>query len=232
MVLTLIKNLFKFKINDDSSHEVSHPLDIAIKQSVYNNFIGSYLEFGVNKGNSFIRSYKSFEKYINHYNKKYTANLKIPKFYAFDAFEDGVPDSQIAEDKDIPFHWKKDLWIYKKENFIKNCLKKKINLENVIIEKGLFSKTLLNSNKNIGFASVIFFDCDFKEPTTQALHFCKKHLDIGTILVFDDFFRFKGNEKKGPYAAFQEFMEEGSFKFREFQMFRGQIASFICSSKK
>lgn len=226
--------LFKKLKSTDHTHEKNHPLDIAILQSVYNNCFGDYLEFGVNKGNSFVRSYKTYEKYIKYYNKKFKTNFQLPSFYAFDLFEEGVPNEQLEESKHVPYHWKNDLWQYPVKQFIKNCEEKKLNMSNINIEKGLFEKTLKNFNKSIIQASVIFFDCDFKKPTLEALNFSKKFIKEGSILVFDDYFRFRGCKELGPHGAFIEFLNqnENEIEFRDFGIYRGQIASYICSGTK
>ena len=214
-------------------HENSHPLDTAIKQSIYNNHPGDYLEFGVNKGNSFIRSYHTFDHYIKYYNKKFSSNLKMPDFYAFDVFEGSVPESQIHKESEyIPSHWNNSLWSYSSEAFIKNCKSNNLDLNKIKVVKGLFEDTLTSFDQNIETASVIFFDSDFYNSTLQALKFSKKFMSIGTILVFDDYFRFRGKENYGPHGAFKNFCEEENIKFREFDLYKGQIVSYICSDIK
>ena len=58
-------------------------------------------------------------------------------------------------------------------------------------------------------------DCDLKESALSALNFIKDILQIGTIIMFDDFIFYKGDESKGEYAAFEEFKEQNpNIKFR------------------
>jgi hypothetical protein len=59
-------------------------------------------------------------------------------------------------------------------------------------------------------------DCDLKESTTLALNFTKNILQIGTIILFDDYIFYNGDEKKGEYAAFEEFKKNNpNIKFRQ-----------------
>ena len=59
-------------------------------------------------------------------------------------------------------------------------------------------------------------DCDLKEPAMLALNFAKKILQKGTIILFDDYIFYKGDEKKGEYAAFEEFKTNNpNIKFRK-----------------
>ena len=58
-------------------------------------------------------------------------------------------------------------------------------------------------------------DCDLKESTTLALNFAKPTLQEGTIIIFDDFNYYKGNENKGEYGAFDDFKSTNpNIKFR------------------
>ena len=58
-------------------------------------------------------------------------------------------------------------------------------------------------------------DCDLKEPTILALNFIKEILQKGTIILFDDYIFYKGDEKKGEFAAFEEFKAQNpNMKFR------------------
>ena len=59
-------------------------------------------------------------------------------------------------------------------------------------------------------------DCDLKEPTELALNFSKSVLQKGTIILFDDYIYYKGNENKGEFGAFKRFKNENpNLKFRE-----------------
>ena len=59
-------------------------------------------------------------------------------------------------------------------------------------------------------------DCDLKEATELALNFLKNILQKGTIIMFDDYIFYKGDEEKGEYGAFKKFKQENpNFKFRD-----------------
>ena len=61
---------------------------------------------------------------------------------------------------------------------------------------------------NIDKARVVMIDCDLKESTKLALEFIKPAIQEGTIILFDDFVFFKGNENKGEYGAFKDFRKK------------------------
>ena len=54
-------------------------------------------------------------------------------------------------------------------------------------------------------AAVIYIDCDLYSSTVPILEFCKPFLQLGTIIVFDDWFCFHGLNNKGERLAFSEF---------------------------
>ena len=97
---------------------------------------------------------------------------------------------------------------------IKKCSKN----QNYKIIRGFFNDTLKKNPEeyNIKKARVIMVDCDLKESTTLALNFTKNILQIGTIILFDDYIFYNGDEKKGEYAAFEEFKKNNpNIKFRQ-----------------
>ena len=59
-------------------------------------------------------------------------------------------------------------------------------------------------------------DCDLKSATLLALNFSKDILQKGTIILFDDYIFYKGDQSKGEYAALEEFKKQNpQIKFRE-----------------
>ena len=86
------------------------------------------------------------------------------------------------------------------------------------IIKGFFHSTLSKKPEDykIQKARVVLVDCDLKEPTILALNFIKNILQKGTIILFDDYIFYKGDKKKGEYAAFEEFKKNNpNIKFRQ-----------------
>ena len=56
-------------------------------------------------------------------------------------------------------------------------------------------------------------DCDLKESTRLALEFIKPSIQEGTIILFDDYVFFKGNENQGEHGAFNDFRKKISRNF-------------------
>ena len=90
--------------------------------------------------------------------------------------------------------------------FILSCLFRRKTRKQRLIESGYCIKK--PKDYDIKKARVVMIDCDLKEPTALALNFVKDILQKGTIILFDDYIFYKGDESKGEFAAFKEFQEK------------------------
>jgi hypothetical protein len=73
--------------------------------------------------------------------------------------------------------------------------------------KGFYSKSLTSTlQKKIGKAAIVHIDCDLFLSTKEVLIFLKPLLQQGTIVIFDDFYHYKGDIKKGENAALRDFL--------------------------
>ena len=55
--------------------------------------------------------------------------------------------------------------------------------------------------------AIAFIDVDLGEPTRVALDFLKPALQVGSIIVFDDYLAYRGSLEKGVAGAFKDFQE-------------------------
>lgn len=184
----------------------------AIKKAMFLNYhdntIGDYLEFGVFTGSSF-----NFAMKINKKMEKIFKRKIETQFIGFDSFDGFGEIKQIDENPSFKSTFFK---IDKTKVFrnIKNNSKK----QKYYLIQGFYQQTIKNKNVNdygINKARIIMIDCDLKESTTLALNFAKTSLQEGTIIIFDDFNFFKGNENKGEFGAFKDFKDQNpNIKFR------------------
>ena len=174
---------------------------MAIKKAMYITAIdqtyGSYLEFGVFTGSSF--------NFAMKVNKQLEKNFGFTdcEFIGFDSFE-GF--GTIKENDKHPFY-KNETFSINEKKVLKNIEKCSKGQKNRII-KGYYEKTLLDKTTidlKIEKSRVILIDCDLKESTRLALEFVKPSLQEGTIILFDDYIWYKGNEDKGEHGAFKDF---------------------------
>ena len=62
------------------------------------------------------------------------------------------------------------------------------------IIKGFYKDTLVNKSNN-KLARIIFIDCDTYSSTLLALNYMKSSLQLGTIIILDDYFAYRGQER-------------------------------------
>lgn len=176
----------------------------AIKKALYLTALdgtsGDYLEFGVFTGSSFICALRAYRRLRSLY-------PGTTAFYGFDSFE-GF--GAVSEHDRHPFY-RSDVFKTDAHRIIREIKKKSRGLSVQIIP-GFFDQTLrgknCRSNFGIGRIRCILIDCDLKDPTTLALDFSASGLQVGTIIIFDDFFSFKGDSTKGVAGAFFEFCQK------------------------
>ena len=79
-------------------------------------------------------------------------------------------------------------------------------------------------------ASIIMIDCDLYNSTKLLLEFVTDIVQDGAILIFDDWFAYKGNRMKGEQLAANEWPEKNSkFKLIPFSRYGVYRNSFIVS---
>ena len=188
----------------------------------YEEIQGDYFEFGLFQGTSFIGA-------MNAYNKYKKNNLNSRSFYGYDSFQ-GIGD---LDKDDIHPTYKKGLFKTNKEKIIgrisKIAIKNKITFN---ITDGYVEKTIKNlkakEHQKSKKCAICMLDLDLKIPTKIALDYIKESLDIGSIIVFDEYHSYRGKYNKGEKGAFNEFKKENpNLVFDEFISYGLDGKSFI-----
>ena len=189
---------------------VLHNFDkyFAIKKAFFfsaiENIEGDYFEFGVFTGSSFCHAIQ-----CSRVNQKYDNSLDKIQFYGFDSFE-GF--GELSEDEKHVF--------FKKENFTSDYNKVVKRIRKILPEKrfkiikGFYKDTLVNKSNN-KLARIIFIDCDTYSSTLLALNYVKPSLQLGTIIILDDYFAYRGSKNKGTHGAFKNFVTKNKLKARQ-----------------
>jgi O-methyltransferase len=176
---------------------------LAIKKAFYltglEQLEGDYLEFGVFTGSSFVCALRA------HRSLRYLGASKT-EFYGFDSFS-GF--GTVTGDDEHPFY-QDSTFSVNEHKVVRNITRKAKGLP-VHIVSGYFEDTLSGTTAtSVGVqkARVVLIDCDLKEPAALCLDFIAPVLQLGTVLVMDDFFSYKGDESKGVAGAFLEFCKK------------------------
>jgi O-methyltransferase len=230
-------NLIDFRENlISSNHYEQFNYDLA-NFVVFNQIEGDYLEFGVYNGDGLCSIYRrlkqQWQEYQNHakiFKHEIDANFFDRKrFFAFDSFA-GLPGSNQA---DTPHHFaQKGIYSIPIESFWNNLRTNRVNLENVIAVPGWFSETLTNELKNkysLKQAALIFIDCDLSESAVSVFNFITNTIVDGTVMIIDDYFRYKGHPHKGIRGVLSEWLQENpSISLTEICRCAANRIAFVC----
>jgi O-methyltransferase len=187
---------FKFVRDIDPREKM---LETAMDFAVRSELEGDYLEFGVSGGKSFIMSFHLAQM----------KNLRSMKFYAFDSFQ-GLPKIQGIDAEGYRQFSKKQFGC-DVDTFKTNISKKGVDLNKVEIVPGWFDEVLNEETKKklpVKKASIVLVDCDLYESTVPVLDFITDYVQDGTVLIFDDWFCFRGNPNRGEQRAFREWLKK------------------------
>ena len=176
---------------------------------------GSYFEFGCHGGYTMRMAWDCFHHLFDW------------DYVAFDSFE-GLP---VIEEIDEMRIWEKGKLKTTIGEFSKAMSEHGIPSERLKLIKGFYKDSLteqLKQNLLPQKAAVIYVDCDLYHSTVDVMKFIRDFLQVGTILVFDDWNAFYGDPCRGERRAFREFCEANpDLHFEDFLQTSEQM-SYIC----
>lgn len=165
---------------------------------------GDYLEFGVYRGKSMYEFMSLFKRH----------GMDKLNYYAFDSFK-GLPESEGKV-------FSKGEFTFPKAHFIKRLKKSGFPVERLHVTEGFFGDSLTTGLKQqlpLRKASMVHIDCDLYESTRVVLRWVEEYMDVGTILIFDDYFSFDKMDNPEDYGEKKAFREwkyhtcfEGSYE--------------------
>ena len=165
---------------------------------------GYYFEFGCHGANTMKMAWK------------HTAHLHRWTFVGFDSFE-GLPEIGREDHQTI---WAKGKLATTEEEFIRKVTSAGMPRDRLMTVKGFYDDSLtddLRKRLKPQMAAMVYIDCDLYRSTVPVLEFVKDFLQPGTVIVFDDWFCFRGDPMRGEQRAWAEFRARyPSLRFTEF----------------
>ncbi|MFO1207026.1 MAG: TylF/MycF/NovP-related O-methyltransferase [Burkholderiales bacterium] len=203
----------------------------------WNQVDGDYLEFGVFRGESFSAAFKAIER-----NRRVVGSAvprtpaferwfaRSPRYFAFDSFA-GLPEGHAARHAD----YAAGAYACPEPQFLSNIAADGVDLSRVTTVAGMYDQSLVPELKpRIGLtqAAMVFIDCDLYESTVPVLEFITDLLGQGTIIVFHDWFRFKGSPMHGEQRACAEWLRRNpQLELIEYWREGPQAVSFLVNMK-
>jgi len=187
-----------------------------------NPFAGDYIEFGSYRGDSLIQAYYASRRVLDElmsgfwdhsFEDKDAVHAGFQwcwnqmRFLAFDSFQ-GLPEPAGL---DVVYRvFPGGSYACSEQEFRANVRRYGLPDEKVISVPGFFCDTLTDDTaRSLGLKqlAVIHIDSDLYESARDALRFCTPFLSDGAILVFDEWFQFRGNPTLGEQRAFREWRD-------------------------
>ena len=203
----------------------------------WNQVFGDYLEFGVASGESFIAAWNAIsEQRALVKDEGYDTPAfgewagYQPRMLAFDSFT-GLPDGPGERMAD--YH--PGAYQCSEPEFRKAIEDAGVPSHVVSTVPGFYDATLTPETKQqIGLsrAAMIMIDCDLYESTVPVLEFITDLVQQGTIIVFHDWFRFKGDPNCGEQKACREWLDQHpEIELIEFWREAPQAVSFVVNMR-
>jgi O-methyltransferase len=151
-----------------------------------------------------------------------------PRFFAFDSFA-GLPQAPGAHHSD----YAPGSYACSEQQFVRNIQRRGVDLKDVVVVPGLYDQTLTRETKErygLRRAALVMIDCDLYESTVPVLEFLTDLIDQGTILIFHDWFRYRGDPRCGEQRACHEWQERNPrFELIEYWREGPQAVSFLAN---
>lgn len=217
----------KIRYKSDAYRRLQNALSYDCKEQWYDTIMahlrncqmqGDYYEFGVFQGRSLV--------YAWYFAKNY--GLNDMHFYGFDSFA-GLPDSKIDKTSDFT-RFDEGNYSCGMDSVINNLKARDVNLNDITLIPGYYKDSLNKLTKQKlrdSKAAVILIDSDIYESAMQALEFCTDYIQDGTIIMFDEFYAYKGHPQKGERKALTEWCASKRIEVTQFYSYPRQGQSFI-----
>ena len=237
-----VRSLINEKLDHEMDSRTAEQLVYDVTRfSVFNQVPGDYLEFGVFEGDTLVRvfhrflyQWKVYQKHASIYGHSLdSVYFEKKRFFAFDSFQ-GLPE---AEQKKTPEHFSvKNQYEAPLERVRSNLVKKKVNLEQVVFVPGWFDKSLTPETKEktkLTQAAMVFIDCDLYESAVPIFSFITPLIQDGTVIILDDFFRYKGRSDEGIQKAFWDWLKQHpEIQVAELTRCSANRLAYVCSLRK
>lgn len=179
---------------------------------------GDYLEFGVFSGTSFAAAFHAIQEAYHQSSapsewntdqdcaERRTLATKM-RFFAFDSFQ-GLPEPTGVDRVSRDFV--KGKFANSEEKFKKYISSMGVPLEYVTIVSGWYNDTLNEETiekYGLQHAAIVHIDVDLFESARLVLEFVTPLLVDGTVIIFDDWYTFRGDPNLGEQRAFREWLD-------------------------
>ncbi|BDW90337.1 MULTISPECIES: TylF/MycF/NovP-related O-methyltransferase [unclassified Thalassospira] len=178
------------------------PLSFGVETAVMNNVVGDYHEFGVFRGRSFSKVANLFQKHTRH------ELFSEMKFWAYDSFA-GLPETA---DSYAPSHFEKGAFSASRELFHKNVTNDGVASDQIGVVEGFYDESLTEDLAKEVFShrkvAMTYIDCDIYESAVPIFNYLQHGLQVGSVIVIDDWVRHHCHPMHGIQRAWNEWLQK------------------------
>lgn len=190
---------------------------------------GDFYEFGVFQGVSLIEAMGQDRRFAKHLGMPATT-----RFFAFDSFQ-GLPaltrDDQLA-DYDV---FDKGQYACVQETVEKSVREAGFDLDRLACIPGFYENSLCDPATMVRLgdskAAILHVDCDLYSSAKACLTFMTDRLVDGSLVLFDDWFCYKGRSDCGEQRAFGEWRDGCPFMASEYFRYSWAGICFILNTR-
>jgi hypothetical protein len=171
--------------------------ELAVEFARDNAMRGAYLEFGVFRGSTFAQFYHLFRRH----------RMAVP-MYAFDSFA-GLPVPSGVDARPGFDQFRGGQFTCGEAEFVQALASRWVPPSEYTIVPGFYDTTLTaETRRRLGIppAMIVWIDCVLYESVRHVLPFVEPLLQDGALLIFNDYYRFRGSPACGERRAFTEFL--------------------------
>lgn len=175
-----------------------------------NQIVGDYFEFGVYQGDSFVESHRQYTKFrrwqIGQLNAQEHWRRDVAKdysaatshFHGFDTFA-GIPANEEGNLTYAGGTFAADF------NAVNQRCAVAMPAGSYTLHRGLFAD--INLGQSTTKAAIVNIDGDLYSSCVDALKIVRPLLQVGTVLMMDDYNAFNADPTRGERRALSEFLE-------------------------
>jgi O-methyltransferase len=155
---------------------------------------GDYAEFGVSTGRTFVEAWRVAKAHGG----------SDRRFFAFDSFA-GLPE---VDGVDATGRFYAGEFTQDRGSLEARLRRARVPADRVHIVEGFFDETLTQPELiPLDQVALAWIDCDLYSSTVPVLDYLTPRLAQGAILLYDDWFCFKGDPTRGEMKACSEWLE-------------------------
>lgn len=191
---------------------------------------GLYIEFGVFQGVSMARAIRSNTAWQKKMGRKH-----ITRFIGFDSFQ-GLPQFEAGDQLSNYGVFEEGQFADTSPAAVYTTLEREqVTSEGVTLIPGFFSESLpAESTQNIvgnDPVAIIHIDCDLYSSARDCLDFVSGRIADGAVMLFDDWYCYRGRPDSGVHKAFSEWRSSAPYLVSDYFSYGWAGRAFIINTK-